>query len=216
MSPTSPNCQHNAALLITALERFQKLHGRYPAGLNVLVSEKILSTIPRLPWTTGVTREGYNYEVDSSGDFYSLSYSEQDWFGGVGPAPVKTYIYYSVYNSWSAEWVPLEVQALELAGQRFLSNRSSKHLKLFVSILENRFERVRWENVSKVLVTGQPGVVEGRASVFVKADDAEATQYQFVPNERKLAGEIVQEVSAIYRLKSSGSESTWEPVFLAK
>ena len=212
-SRDSPDCPESAAPVIAALERFQRLHGRYPSSLDVLVSEKLLPAIPRLPRTLGVTREGYGYEVDPLGDFYTLFYSEQNWFGGAGPAVVKGYAYHSTFKEWSTEWIPPGVQALELAGRKFLADRSSKSLTSFVSILGRRFKRVRWENVSAVLSAGQPCVVEGRAGVTVKADDAEGVEYCFLPRERELAGETVREVLAVCQLGSSGSGSTWHSVF---
>jgi hypothetical protein len=213
---TSPDYQKVAAPLITALERFHRLHGRYPADLDLLVSESLLPAIPRMPWTAGVTRDRFGYEVDPSGDFYTLFYSEQDWFGGVGPPSAKTYRYPSAFGEWGIDLCSPENQALELAGRKFLSDRSSKSLSSVVSILDKRFVRARWENVSAVLSAGRTCAVEGHAGVCVKGADAEAVEYCFVPREREVLGEIVQEVSTVYQLNSSGSGPTWHVVFRGK
>jgi hypothetical protein len=213
MTPrTSVNCQQVAAPLVDALERFYKRHGRYPVTLDVLVSEKLLPAIPRIPWTVGVSREGFDYEVDPAGEFYTLFYDEQDWFGGVGPAVARTYRYPSALGAWTTDMVPDEIQAVKLAERKFLSDRSSNSLSSLVSILGKRFKRVRRENISAVLDTGRPCTVDGLVGVCVKADDASAVEYNFVLKERELAGEVVQEVSRIYELDSSGSRPTWHIV----
>ena len=212
----APDCRRTAVYLIAALERSHRLHGRYPARLDELVSGGLLPAVPGVPWTPGVTREGYGYEADPAGAFYTVYYSEQDWFGGAGPSKVNTYSYTSTYKKWTTEWVPPEVQALELAGRRYAADRSSGNLRSFISTLCGRFRRVRWENVAGVLVDGRPCAVGGRPGLSLKAGDAEALEYCFLIEERRSAGEVVREVSTIYRSDLSGLDPAWREVFHAK
>jgi len=212
--PSSADPQEVAARLIAALERFHERHGRYPADTKAVVSEGILSAVPRVPWNLGLRREGFDYSADPSGDFYLLYYSEQDWFGGVGPASVKTYSYPSAFRKWTRDPIFPENQALELAARRFVEEGSSKRLKSFVSVLNSPlYSRIREEDVATVLNVGEPCLVEGLPGVIVRATDAEAAGYRFLLETREIFGEVVHEVSAIDRLVESGHESIWEQVF---
>lgn len=216
-TPTPFDGKQAAAPLIAALERFHRQHGRYPADLDALVSEGIIPAIPRIPWSLDVAREGFGYDADPSGSFYLLFYSEKDRFEGLGPTSATTYRYPSVYGKWTTDPVPAKIQALELAGRRFVAERSSTRLKSFIAAFDDPFfPRIHWENVATVLSVGRPCEVDGRPGIIVRADDAEAAEYRFLVEQKEMAGVVVREISAIDRRVTSVSGPTWQAVFRPK
>ncbi len=58
-------CQGNLKILVTALERYQAVHHRCPANLDVLVRSKYLRSIPQCPSCFCDTyRRGYHCNQD--------------------------------------------------------------------------------------------------------------------------------------------------------
>src|SRR5438128_1669796 len=81
---TSGDGREAAVPLLSALETFHARHGYYPDALRTLVRDGLIPGIPSAPWSPGVSRDGFYYQVNRDMDFYYVFYFESDLRSGLG------------------------------------------------------------------------------------------------------------------------------------
>lgn len=175
-----PSCEP----VIAALDRYHRVHGRYPEDLSELAKEGLLVDVPQLPPHPGTSsRYGPYYQVSLPLDFYrlSLGYCVE---GGLGPGDT----YWAAYVSddgrgWtraaSGDNMADLVAARLLATYRRLGDRRSLDLFMSEVIAKAGGNCLARDRVVGWLGEGQaidlppdvPGAVR-KGSVYGARDDA--------------------------------------------
>jgi len=220
------DCQEAARPIILALERFHRVHGRYPDALEALTREKFLRRIPETTWNLGVMHfDDFQYWVDPDLDYYCLAYTEADVFGGIGPSHWDDIFYVSFRGAWDdAPGVPpcdLFTLPVERAGERFRASRSSASLRLLVKKLaEYTGDGGRLpcclflEDLRAAAGPLSPCTIDGTPGLCVQAVDAEAATFGFLTAVTKtpLRG-VMEEVVLIAGLEPKSNPVRWRTVF---
>jgi hypothetical protein len=215
------NCKEAARPLIDALERFHRIHGRYPESLETLLATRLLRTLPRPTANAGVRRmDDFGYWVDPDLDYYCLSYAEASIFGGIGPPHWDQISYVSFRNGWDdsggiPRFNPF-LLPVERAGERFQKSRSSADLRLVVNRVGGVAPEgcsILWEDVAAGIGTGSPCWIEGQSGLLMEADDHEAAAFFFVTRcAHTLRGEKFL-ITQILERTQGDDDPRWREVF---
>lgn len=220
--------------IIIALGKYRQRNGVYPLDLQDLADGGLVASIPSAPSSLSKSRNGYYYFVDRELDLFCLSYSERDWFGGLGPARATSRGYASYDGIWFGEFEqgmegfphPLTV-VMPKAGERFRESRSIEYLDLFVRKIseyshpdkESMFQKeIMEEEVAVAIGKGRRCEIAGYAGICYEPDEASAIAYLFeteeVPSVRQHLG---GKISRIFRVdRSQPSAVICSEVYLAK
>ena len=221
--------------IINALTTYYSKNGRFPANINVLITDKYISKLPRLPKKRGVANiRQLSYQVAPDKSFYYLSFSYDFQGYGIGLPVLKTRYYISYKKEWNTSSYPPNFQQLisQHIGNKYKRTGAGDALKIAIEALINTGKRGKstiCKNLSRARVIACLGkgdkinlpnsinCTHGIAEIYASANNT--IKYCFVYIKKDILpnhGYYLKDpyvVSAIYFIQSDNVEKeNWEIV----